>query len=84
MNISVHDITRIEILPVDELSTGKHHRNIVLTDRRGESHWLTLFGQNCTDLALTMKARTLPKFPDETTDSASAPDAAIATSEVAL
>ena len=83
MNISVHDITRIEILPVEELSTGKHHRNIVLTDRRGESYWLTLFGQNYSDLALTMKGRVMTSTVYEA-DSASAPDAAVATSEVAL
>lgn len=81
MRLSLFGITKIDIgqiKPCLDAST----RDIVITSTRGDEFTLTLFAPTRADLALNLKRREVLR--GEEGDSASAPDAAIATSGVAL
>jgi hypothetical protein len=85
MNISFHRVTRIEIEPVTGPYANALCRSMTVWNNDGDVRTeIDLFGDAVTDLSLNMKAKAIPADVSPEGDSASAPDAAVATSEVAL
>jgi hypothetical protein len=82
MQLTVHAVTNIEIRPIDGPFAGHHARDIVITSTRGDKFTLTLFAPTRADLALNLKRREVLR--GEEGDSASAPDAAVATSDAVV
>ena len=82
MNFSIHNVQKMEIEAVAGPFGGALCRSIVITYDGGRESRLDLFARDAISLALNLKRREVLR--GEEGDSASAPDAAIATSEVAL
>ena len=82
MNFSIHNVQKMEIEAVDGPFSGALCRSIVITHDGGQVLRIDLFAKDAISLALNLKRREVLR--GEEGDSASAPDAAVATSEVAL
>lgn len=81
MRLSLFRVTKIEIRSIDVLVDNAVCRDIILTDKDGNEHQVVLFADRRADLALNLVGRAMTSQCCEG-DSASAPDAAVASDAV--